>query len=112
MLVDSAADRSVFVPDVMDTLQPAGQPPSAGLTFQDVGGVTPFVEVTATLEWPQASGPPAHIRGQFAAFTDPKASDMCILGRDVLNHIDVILSRRRNDVLLLAPNHAYVVTAP
>ena len=27
----------------------------------------------------------------------------------VLNHFDVILSRRRNEVLLLAPNHQYRV---
>jgi hypothetical protein len=32
---------------------------------------------------------------------------MSILGRDVLNHFDLILSRRRNEVLLVAPNHQY-----
>jgi hypothetical protein len=32
-----------------------------------------------------------------------------ILGRDVLDNFDVILSRRRNEVLLLAPNHHYEV---
>ena len=51
----------------------------------------------------------AHMRGEFAAFTDPSATDLSILGRDVLNHFDVILSRRRNEVLLLAPNHQYRV---
>ena len=52
---------------------------------------------------------PAHIRGEFAAFTDPTVTDLSILGRDVLNHFDVILSRRRNEVLLFAPNHQYRV---
>jgi hypothetical protein len=28
----------------------------------------------------------------------------------VLDHFDVILSRRRNEVLLLAPNHDYQVS--
>ena len=39
----------------------------------------------------------------------PTATDLSILGRDVLNHFDVILSRRNNEVLLLAPNHRYRV---
>jgi hypothetical protein len=34
---------------------------------------------------------------------------MSVLGRDVLVQFDVILSRRRNEVLLLAPNHQYRV---
>jgi hypothetical protein len=49
------------------------------------------------------------MRGEFAAFTDRSATDLSILGRDVLNHFDLILSRRRNEVLLLAPNHQYRV---
>ena len=34
---------------------------------------------------------------------------MSVLGRDVLNNFDVILSWRRKEVLLLAPNHQYHV---
>jgi hypothetical protein len=33
---------------------------------------------------------------------------MCILGRDILDHFDVIVSRRRDQVLLVAGNHHYV----
>jgi hypothetical protein len=33
-----------------------------------------------------------------------------ILGRDVLDNFDVIVSRRRDEVLLLAPNHRYEVS--
>jgi len=28
------------------------------------------------------------LRGEFAAFTDPTATDLSIFGRDVLNHFD------------------------
>ena len=44
---------------------------------------------------------------EFATFIDSTATDLSILGRDVLNHFDLILSRRRNEVLLLASNHQY-----
>ena len=64
--------------------------------------------VDHVLELTRDDGGPAHIRGEFAAFIDPTATDLSILGRDVLYHFDVILSRR-NEVLLLAPNHQYRV---
>jgi hypothetical protein len=40
---------------------------------------------------------------------DPAASDLCVLGRDVTDNFDLILSRRRDEVLLLAPAHYYQV---
>ena len=61
------------------------------------------------MEFTRDDGGVAHVHGDFAAFTDPAAIDMSILGRDVLNIFDVILSRRRDEVLLLAPNHQYRV---
>ena len=54
-------------------------------------------------------GVPIAVSGAFTAFTDPAATDMSVLGRDVLNNFDVILSWRRKEVLLLAPNHQYHV---
>ncbi len=65
--------------------------------------------VDTVLELGSQDGAPARVRGRFAAFTDSTATDLSILGRDVLNHFDVILSRRNNEVLLLAPNHQYRV---
>ncbi len=50
------------------------------------------------------------MHGDFAAFTDPRATDLSILGRDVLGNFDAILSRRRDEVLLLASNHQYDVS--
>ena len=40
----------------------------------------------------------------YAAFTDPSATDLSILGRDILNWFDLILGRQRKEVLLLATN--------
>jgi hypothetical protein len=50
------------------------------------------------------------VLGEFAGFTDPSASDQSILGRDVLNNFDVIISKPREEVLLLSPRHRYDVT--
>ena len=82
-------------------------PPPASMSLQGIGGTCGYVLVRTVLELTRDDGGPADIRGEFAAFIDPTATDLSILGRDVLNHFDVILSHRRNEVLLLAPNHQY-----
>jgi hypothetical protein len=38
---------------------------------------------------------------------DPTATDLSVLGRDVLDNFDLVISRRRNEILLLAPRHQY-----
>jgi len=74
--------------------------------------MTTHVLITSVLEFTRDDGGPVHVRGEFAAFADPAATDLSILGRDVLNNFDVILSFRRNEVRLLAPNHQYHVKRP
>jgi hypothetical protein len=74
-----------------------------------VGSRPAFVTVRTTLTLYADDGSPARFQGDFAAFTDPAAADMSVLGREILDHFDLIVSRRRNEVLLLATNHDYRV---
>jgi hypothetical protein len=108
-LIDSGADRTVLAAALFARLGFPTNGSSPGYGLEGVGGRCPFVLVTSVLEFNRDDGGPVHVRGEFAAFTDPAASDLSILGRDVLGNFDVILSRRRNEVLLLAPNHQYRV---
>ena len=109
-LIDTCADRTVFGADLLARLGISTTTATSGdRAFRESAATVRFVLVTTVLELTRDDGGPAHIRGEFAAFTDPTATDLSILGRDVLNHFDVILSRRRNEVLLLAPNHQYRV---
>ena len=106
-LVDTGADRTVFTAGLFGSL---GIPPSAasGATaLSGVGSRPGFVLVRTTLTLYAEDGSPARIHAEFAAFTDPAAADMSILGRDVLDHFHLIVSRRRNEVLLLVMNHQY-----
>jgi hypothetical protein len=108
-LVDSCADRTVLSADSLSKLgfQETAAPKDVAL--QGIGGTSGYVLVNSVIEFTRDDGGPAHVRGEYAAFTDPAATDLSILGRDVLNNFDVILSHRRNEVLLLAPNHEYRV---
>jgi hypothetical protein len=108
-LVDTAADRAVLSAGLLKQLQLLGNHAPPGVTLAGIGGASPYVVVTTGLELPRDDGGPARVRGDFAAFTDPAATDLSILGRDVLDNFDVITSRRHHAVLLLAGNHQYQV---
>jgi hypothetical protein len=106
-LIDTGADRTVFSAALWARL---GLPASAAqpsFTLSGIGGVRTFVCVTTAVEFVRDDGGPARVRGEFAAFTDPVATDLSVLGRDVLDHFDLIISRRQNEISLLALRHQY-----
>jgi hypothetical protein len=109
-LIDSCSDCTVLSADLLHKLKLPGKPPPPGLAFKGIGGAGQCVVVSTVIEFLLVDGGPARIRGTMAAFTDPSATDLSILGRDVLDNFDVIISRRRNEVLLLAGNHHYHVS--
>jgi hypothetical protein len=111
-LVDSGADRTVLSADFVKQLGITSTTPPPGWGLTGVGGAQGFVVITTVLEFTRADGGPARVRGDFAAFVAASATDFPILGRDVLDNFDVILSRRRKELLLLAPNHQYRVESP
>src|SRR5262245_6564503 len=82
-LLDSGADRTVFSADVFQILRLQTE----GTTKQlgGVGGNVPSVLLAATIRMLRESGTPVTFAGQFAAFNDPTALDMSVLGRDITN---------------------------
>jgi hypothetical protein len=108
-LIDSGADRSAFSAALLERLGFSARNVSPNFTLSGIGGATAFVLVTTVIELFRADGRPVRVRGEFAGFTDPAATDLSVLGRDVLDNFDLILSRPRNEILLLAPRHQYRV---
>jgi hypothetical protein len=108
-LVDTGADRTVLTTNLLGVLNLPMSSPLAGIAFTGVGGTSAVMVVRTTLTLYADDGNAARFQGDFAAFTDPAVADMSILGREVLDHFDLIISRRRNEVLLLAMNHQYRV---
>jgi len=100
----------VFRAALVRRLQLPVRPSPPGLALVGVGGASDFVLVTTAVEFSRDDGGLARVRGEFTAFTDPLVTDLSVLGRDVLDNFDVILSRRRNEILLLAANHQDHVT--
>jgi hypothetical protein len=108
-LIDSCADRTVFGAAFMRELGFAMTAAPEDLSLKGITGECGFVVARTVIKLPRDDGGVAMVRGEFAAFTDDSATDLNILGRDVLNIFDVILSYRRREVLLLTEDHTYRV---
>jgi hypothetical protein len=108
-LVDSGADRTVFCNEFFKELQLPGMAPPEEIQLEGIGGRSEYVVLSTTLEFTTTIDSTARVTGPYSAFLDPEAMDISVLGRDVLANFDVIISRRRNEVLLLAGQHRYSV---
>jgi hypothetical protein len=111
-LVDTGADITVLTAPFFQRLRLPSRLPQTGATLTGVGGGFQCVLVQTTLTLYAEDKSPARIQGEFAAFTDPAAADMSILGRDILDHFHLIVSRPWNEVVLLALNHHYQIQSP
>lgn len=109
-LVDGGADRTILSAALLTELSLPITPAPAELAVSGIGGQSGFVLLATRIELTRDDGGPVSVRGEFAALPDPKGTDLNILGRDVLNNFDVIISWKRREILLLAGNHQYHVT--
>ncbi len=106
-LVDTAADRTVFSEAILQIL---GLPPVGGAgVLQGVGGNAATVTLATQIRLVREDGTPVLFTGQFAAFIDPGASDMSVLGREILNLFAVIVDRPQDVVCLLGGVHHYAI---
>jgi hypothetical protein len=108
-LIDSGADRTVFGAKLLMTLGSPSIAAPTGLVLEGIGGECGSTTVRTVLRLTCDDRRLIHLKGEFAAFTEASATDLSILGRDVLDIFDVIQSRRRNEVFLLGENHSYRV---
>jgi Retroviral aspartyl protease len=108
-LVDVGADRTVLSAHFFTGLRLPGRAPDPGMMLEGISGKCTFVWIHTPLEFTREDGTTIRVHGEYAALTDSNATDFSILGRDVLNNFDVIISRLRDEVLLLAERHRYQV---
>lgn len=108
-LIDTGADRTVFSAALLSRMDLTSGDFQQESALCGIGGETNAVLVQALVQFHGEDGVPGRIRGEFAALTDPSATDLSVLGRDVLDCFDLVLSRRHNEILLLTSNHQYQV---
>jgi Aspartyl protease len=108
-LVDTGADATVFRRVTLDALGLESLPAET-VAATGVGGAASLVALDTHLEFVTDEGGTARVNGPYSAFLDPNALDFGLLGRDVLNNFEVIVSYRKREVLLLTPPHGYQVS--
>jgi hypothetical protein len=106
-LVDTGADVTVIRRVTLDALGVAL--PTTAVAASGIGGDASLVSLSTYLVLQVEGGGTARVNGPFTASLDPVAFEFDLLGRDVLNNFEVLVSRRRGEVLLLAPPHEYQV---
>lgn len=112
-LLDAGADRTILHADLLPLLAPLlllpdEQAPRLG----GIGGEVGSRLVQTSLAFTRDDGKRVTVNGTFSVFVVPESSDVSILGRDVTDNFDVIYSRPKREVLLLAPPHGYTVQLP
>jgi hypothetical protein len=107
LLADTGADGTAFSADMLATvpLHHLANPQQLG----GVGGAVTSVLVNTKIRLKREDGTKITVQGVFAAFPDPGALDMSVLGRDVSNLFALIVDRPGNVVCLLGGRHAYVI---
>jgi hypothetical protein len=109
-LVDTGADCTVFSARLLGKLALPLDALATGSLLHGLGGQSGSVFIDSALIFATTDGRNVTIKGRYVASTEATALDVSVLGRDVLANFDVIVSRRRNEVLLVAGNHGYAVT--
>ncbi|HET6881603.1 MAG TPA: hypothetical protein VFI31_15675, partial [Pirellulales bacterium] len=107
-----SARRTAILCESWVKLDDLGLPRQASLPDERIRGITgdtAYVTIRSAIEFKRDDGGVATVRGEFLGLTDPGASDLCVLGRDVTDNFDVIFSRPRGELLLLAQRHRYRV---
>ncbi|HET6572327.1 MAG TPA: hypothetical protein VFG68_01905 [Fimbriiglobus sp.] len=106
-LVDTGADRTVISAPYYAALVPAGVEPTDSLV--GIGGVCRAVILTTTIQLYTADVRPMPFRGQFRVFAEPDASEMSVLGRDILNLFAVVVDHGGRKVCLVRDRHRCVI---
>jgi hypothetical protein len=102
-LADSGADRTVLSAAVFERLGLPSVP--APVQLGGVGGSAATVLVDTAMHMLRDDGGTVIVRGKIAAFTEPEAADMSVLGRDISNLFTLILDRPRDLVCMLGAGH-------
>ena len=111
-LLDTGADQTVFSAGLFQMLQLPTVLPTLEHHLEGISGRTDFVLARMALLFDRSDGGTLRMEGTFGVFLRPEATDYSILGRDVLDHFDVIIRRQRADIRLLLGNHPYQIVTP
>lgn len=105
--IDTGADRTVLDAGTLAML--GLEQLQATELLGGVGGQAVSVQVETQIRLTASNKSTILFKARFAAFTDPNALDMSVLGRDITNLFALIVDRPGDLVCLLAQQHRYII---
>jgi hypothetical protein len=109
LLLDTGADFTVVGYNVAQSLSaflmPQSLPGAVG-----VGGTAPIALLNAVLVFSTADGRQAGFRGPIQALAAPAAVEFSVLGRDIIDRFELVYSRPRGLIALVAPPHTALIS--
>lgn len=107
LLIDTGADRTVLSAAVLQELGVATLEAEEGIS--GLGGTTDAVGIQTKLQLFRETGAPVTFTSHFTAVTDPRALDLSVLGRDILDLFALIIDRPGDVICLLSHRHRYTI---
>lgn len=107
-LVDTGADVTVFTGEILALLRFSASE-ADGPRLAGTGGATVSTVVNTNFRLRRENGEWVRFNGPLQAFSDPERLEMCVMGRDYLNHFAVIVDRKHDRVCLLTGRHHYSI---
>lgn len=105
LLADVGADRTVFMAPTLAALAlPHLLAPNQ---LGGVGGQAATVTIGTQPRFSLHGGGSIVFQGSYAAFTQPEALDMNVLGRDIMNLFAVVVDRPGDAVCMIGKGHRY-----
>lgn len=106
-LVDTGADRTVLTAAVLAQL--GLHPITSDDGISGLGGRAESVVIETQIRLSRENSSKVLFRGQYAAVTEIKSLDTCVLGRDITGLFAVIIDQARNLVCMLSQRHHYTI---
>jgi hypothetical protein len=94
-----------LIPPLSAFLMPQSLPGAVG-----VGGTAPIALLNAVLVFSTADGRQAGFRGPIQALAAPAAVDFSVLGRDIIDRFELVYSRPRGLIALVALPHTALIS--
>lgn len=104
-LMDTGADRTVFTSAVLDKLSLQSTLAQDGVS--GLGGLAASVIVETEILISRENSGKVLFRGRYAAVTELKALDICVLSRDITGLFSLTVDQPQGVVCMLRQRHRY-----
>lgn len=106
-LVDTGADRTVLTAAALTQL--GLRPITSDDGISGLGGSAESVVIETQIRLSRDNSSKVVFRGQYAAVTEVKSLDTCVLGRDITGLFAVIVDETRRVVCMVSQRHHYTI---